>query len=75
MTKVHWIVIGIAGVVGIVLQVIGHGGNHGSLPAWRSFPGFDLIYGVVGCFLIIWGSKFFGKKVADRPENYWEKKK
>lgn len=38
---------------------------------WHITPGFDLVFGLVGCAATIWISKWFGTFVS-KPENYYE---
>ena len=38
---------------------------------WHHLPGFDLVYGVVGCVLIIVISKKLGSAWLQRPESFY----
>lgn len=39
---------------------------------WNHIPGFFILFGFVGCVLIILFSKTLGKKVLDRREDYYD---
>jgi hypothetical protein len=39
---------------------------------WHTTPGFDLVYGLVGCAAIISFSKWLGSLIS-RPEDYYER--
>jgi hypothetical protein len=41
---------------------------------WHQFPGFDALYGFLGCILIIVASKALGEKYLEKNEDYWEEK-
>jgi len=38
---------------------------------WQSLPTFDFFYGFLGCGLIVLGSKWLGKKLLQRDEDYY----
>lgn len=38
---------------------------------WHSLLGFDIIYGFLGCMIIIVVSKFLGKAFLQRKEDYY----
>ena len=39
---------------------------------WHVLPGFDLLYGFVGCVAIVLISKAVGSRWLERPETYYE---
>ncbi len=39
---------------------------------WHTTPGFDLVYGLVGCAAIVLFSKWLGTHVS-RPEDYYDR--
>lgn len=38
---------------------------------WHRIPGFDFVYGIVGCALIVLVSKRLGKRFLQRSESYY----
>ena len=44
---------------------------HHAAYAWHSLPGFDLVYGFLGCALIVVASKALGRAALQRPEQYY----
>ena len=41
---------------------------------WHHLSGFDLIYGMVGCVVIVLASKAIGAAWLQRPETYYEER-
>jgi hypothetical protein len=39
---------------------------------WHRTPGFDLVYGLLGCAVIVVASKALGKAWLQRDERYYE---
>ena len=39
---------------------------------WHKLPAFDFVYGVLGCSLIVLGSKWVGHKFVQRNVNYYD---
>jgi len=39
---------------------------------WNEIPGFFIFFGFFGCVIIILFAKTLGKKVLDRPEDYYD---
>ncbi|TDI35002.1 MAG: hypothetical protein E2P02_28795 [Acidobacteria bacterium] len=39
---------------------------------WHKLPAFDFVYGVLGCGLIVFGSKWVGHKFVQRDVNYYD---
>ena len=39
---------------------------------WHNVPGFDLIFGLLGCYAIVWLTKTIGKPLLQRSEGYYE---
>ena len=39
---------------------------------WHTMPGFDLVYGFVGCGAIVFFSKWLGHRFLMRSEDYYE---
>ncbi len=66
----HWIVLVIPTVVTIGLQLFGP--EHPHPHAWDVIPGFYVIYGFVGCVLIIVVSKALGKGALQKREDYYD---
>lgn len=40
---------------------------------WHTVPGFDLVYGFIGCGAIVFFSKWLGHKFLMRSEDYYER--
>ena len=40
---------------------------------WHTVPGFDLLFGFLGCGAIVYGSKWLGHKFVMRDEDYYER--
>ena len=40
---------------------------------WHSVPAFDIVYGFLGCGLIVYFSKWLGHKFLMRDEDYYER--
>jgi glycopeptide antibiotics resistance protein len=38
---------------------------------WHGLIGFDMIFGFLGCLLLIVGAKTFGKEFIQRSEDYY----
>lgn len=49
-------------------DLLGHA--HGE--AWHAWPGFDLVYGLGGCVLIVWVSKALGRAGIQQPEAFYD---
>ena len=39
---------------------------------WHAMPGFDIVYGLIGCAVIVYGSKWLGKLFLQRREDYYD---
>ena len=61
----------LAAIVTVVagLDVLAH--PHGET-WWHHLPGFDLIFGLVGCAIIVTVSKTLGKAWLQRRERFYE---
>lgn len=44
---------------------------HAELP-WHLIPGFDFVYGLLGCTVIVLASKWLGHALLQRPESYYD---
>lgn len=68
----HWIALGILTGVSVVLEL--------SYPTdaehhefwWSSIPLFYMLYGFVGCVLLIVVAKWFGKVLLQKKEDYYD---
>ena len=58
-----------AGLVAVEMSPLNEA--HGS-HWWHHLPAFDLIYGVVGCVVIVLASKAIGAAWLQRPETYYQ---
>ena len=46
--------------------------HHHAYYWWHGFIGFDIVYGFLGCLLLIMVSKSLGKMIIQRKEDYYE---
>ena len=69
MSATRWVLIAAATafVSGLDLLAYPHGETW-----WHHMLGFDLIYGVVGCVVIVVASKALGSMGVQRPERFYE---
>ena len=58
----------VVAALSIGLEVALHDDAHASLP-WHAVPGFDLAFGMAGCFVIVEVSKALGKLWLQRRDN------
>jgi hypothetical protein len=71
MTARWWIAIAVVVALTVAGEVAFHDAAH-ALHWWHELPGFDLVYGLVGCLAIIVVSKALGKVWLQRPEDYYD---
>jgi hypothetical protein len=67
-----WIVAVVVSVVSLVAEIAARGSLH-ALFWWHLVPGFDLLYGLLGCVAIVLVSKAAGAWFLQRPEDYYSK--
>jgi hypothetical protein len=68
MNKIHWIILAVITLLSLIGQyAVEH--HHW----WDMIPGFYAIYGFVGCILIVKVSKWYGKKISFRDEDYYDR--
>ncbi|MCP4220938.1 MAG: hypothetical protein GY765_40290 [bacterium] len=69
MKKLHWIILGVIAVLSLVVDVyefLHHESTHG----WY-FPGFWILFGAVGCgVLILFGKKVLGLFLYQKEDYY-----
>ncbi|MBD3331850.1 hypothetical protein GF356_03285 [candidate division GN15 bacterium] len=68
MRRIHWIILAVLTVLSLVGQYLA---KH--YYAWDVIPGFYAILGFIGCLVIIKVSKWFGKKIVFRDEDYYDR--
>jgi hypothetical protein len=68
MKTIHWIILALITVGSLIGQ---HFADHHHW--WDAIPGFYALYGFVGCILIVVISKWFGKKIVFREEDYYDR--
>lgn len=66
-----WAWAAVSAAASIAAEIFTHDAGHAAFP-WHAVPGFDLVYGFVGCIAIIVLSKALGKAWLQRDEDYWE---
>lgn len=65
----HWIVLAVLTAASLVAEFsMEHHGDHW----WSSIPAFYILYGFVGCVVIIFFSKALGKLVLQKKEDYYD---
>jgi hypothetical protein len=66
-----WIWIGLLVLLSLGLQWLdtGHTAGH----AWDRIPFFFPAFSFLGCLLLIWVAKWLGKKLLQRPEDYYDR--
>ena len=69
MTATRWVLTAAAAGALSALDWLAH--PHGET-WWHHMPGFDLVYGVVGCVVIVIASKALGTMWVQRPERFYE---
>ena len=69
-----WVVTAILVVVSAVLDIALRHYAHGEF-WWHTVPAFDLVYGFLGCGVIVFFSKWFGHKFLMRSEDYYEQER
>lgn len=70
MKKWHWIVLGVLAAVSVLAQALAphHVGGHW----WDAVPGSYSAYGFLGCAAIVIISKWIGKRLVQRREDYYD---
>ena len=58
---------GVTAIATVAAEVALRAHAHPVLP-WHEVPAFDLVYGLAGCALIVYGSKALGRAFVQRPE-------
>lgn len=69
MKRIHWAILAVITVGSVIGQFSTQDYHHW----WDMIPGFYAIYGFVGCIVIVKVSKWFGKRVVFRDEEYYDR--
>ena len=56
----------LVGALSVLLEVFLRHEGHG--PWWHILPGFDLVFGLIGCVVLVLVSKAIGQIWLQRPE-------
>jgi hypothetical protein len=69
MRRMHWSVLAALTIASLIGEFffIGEHDQHW----WNVIPGFYIIFGFIGCLLIIFLSKAYGKLLVQRKKNYY----
>jgi hypothetical protein len=70
MTR-SWTATGAAAALAVAGEIAWPDPAH-ALHWWQVLPGFDLVYGLLGCLAIIVLSKALGKAWLQRPGDYYD---
>lgn len=72
MKKWHWWTLTAITVVSFIIEkfFMHHDPKHHFW--WNDIPGFFIIFGFVGCVAIIVVSKYIGKKLLQKDEDYYD---
>ena len=70
MKKWHWVALGVLTVISLILEFtfLADYDSHW----WNSIPAFYAIWGFLSCIVIIYVSKWLGKLLIFRKENYYD---
>lgn len=72
MKKWHWIALGVLTIISIVVELtIVSGGEHGA-HWWSVIPLFYILFGFIGCIVIVFFSKTLGKIFLQKKEDYYD---
>lgn len=66
----HWALLGAAVAASLVAEQVDPSPHH---YFFSGIPGFFVLFGFAGCVLIIVLSKWYGKRVVQRPEDYYDR--
>jgi len=65
-----WVLGATAAAAGSTIVVEATIPPHAAYP-WQALPAFDLVYGFLGCALIVVASKALGHAGVQKPESYY----
>ncbi|MCK6553194.1 hypothetical protein L6Q96_01210 [Candidatus Binatia bacterium] len=65
--RARWVA-AVAGALAVALPVAFHVEQH---YPWDAIPGFYAIYGALGCAALVAASKWLGKALLQRPEDWY----
>lgn len=68
MKRWHWVALALLALASVAAQFSAEAHY-----AWERIPAFFAIYGFVGCLLIIYVSKWVGKRFLQRDEDYYDR--
>ncbi len=68
MKKIYWVILVVMTGISLIGQ---YSSEHHHW--WDMIPAFYAVYGFVGCILIIKISKWFGKKIVFKDEDYYDR--
>lgn len=71
MKPIHWILLGLLTLGTLILQYFGP--EHPHPHAWDHIPLFYAAFGFLGCIGIIVVSKALGKRLLQKPEDYYDR--
>ncbi len=67
MKTIHWILLGVLTVISFIAELTQEPRHW-----WEQIPGFYIIFGFVGCVVIIVVSKALGKLFLQKDEDYYD---
>lgn len=68
MKRWHWVALALLALASVVAQLSAEAHY-----VWERIPAFFAIYGFIGCLLIIYVSKWVGKRFLQRDEDYYDR--
>jgi hypothetical protein len=71
MKTIHWIGLALITLLSLILEFTSHhdGGHH---HWWNTIPAFWILFGFIGCLILILVAKILGKLLLNRKEDYYD---
>lgn len=72
MTRLHWVLLAAMAALAVATQVLGPHSGHPHW--WDGVPGSYAVFGFAGCAAIVLLSKWAGKHLLQRREDYYDRR-
>lgn len=71
MKKIHWIGLAMLTLLSLIVEFTSHheSGHH---HWWNGIPAFWILFGFIGCVILIAVAKTLGKLLLNRKEDYYD---